>query len=91
MCTVGVCLFSESGIEGVSAEGQADLEEYVQLLDDMKHRCTVLQHDLQDYTDALVHRCSITMLVSVLLSTTCLHSKFVSGPDAVTNMPRIKM
>lgn len=67
LCIAGVCLFSECGTEGVSVEGQADLEEYLQLLDDLKRRCTVLQHDLQDYTDALVHRCSIIMFGYVLL------------------------
>lgn len=84
MGLAGVCLFSECGIEGVSIEGQADLEEYLQLLDDMKHRCAVLQHDLQDYTDALVHRCSFIMFGCVLLWTTYIYSKYISGPDAVT-------
>lgn len=43
------------------SEGQVDLEEYPQLLENMRQRCAVLQHDLQDYTDAVVHRCSITV------------------------------
>ena len=55
----GICLFSEFGAEGMSNEGQRNLEEYAQLLEDMKQRCAMLQHELQDYTDAVVHRCNI--------------------------------
>ena len=61
ICLAGICLFSAFGGEGMRSEGQMDLEEYLQLLEDMKQRCAVLQHDLQDYTDAVAHRCSISM------------------------------
>lgn len=44
-------------MEGLSDEGHLDLEEYVQLVEDMRQRCSVLQHDLREYMDAVVHRC----------------------------------
>ncbi|KAL3156853.1 hypothetical protein ABBQ38_001122 [Trebouxia sp. C0009 RCD-2024] len=43
-------------LEGVNVEGQMDLENHLQLLEDTKQRCTLQQHALQDYTDAVVHR-----------------------------------
>ena len=43
-------------MEGVTSEGQFDMEEYLQLLEDLGQRCTGLQHDLQNYNDAIVHR-----------------------------------
>lgn len=75
----GICLFSEFGGEGMSIEGQMDLEEYLQLLEDTKQRCAVLQHNLQEYTDAVVHRCSIT--VFVFLTTLHKHNMPMSVPD----------
>lgn len=56
MYLVGICLFSNCSPEDVSVEGRMDLESYLQLLEDAKQRCTLLQRALQDYTDAVVHR-----------------------------------
>ena len=65
----------------MSSERQVDLEAYPQLLEDMRQRCVVLQHDLQDYTDAVVHRCSIIMFCHLLL--TCLRNHNMLVPDHV--------
>ena len=53
----------------MSIEGEMNLEEYPQLLADMKQRCAVLQHDLQSYTDAVIHRCGIIVFCHLLLTT----------------------
>ncbi|KAL0034255.1 hypothetical protein WJX77_005513 [Trebouxia sp. C0004] len=55
---IGICLFSNCNAEGLSNEAHIDLEQYMQLLDDVNQRCSILQHDLRDYMDAVVHRSS---------------------------------
>ncbi|KAL0049693.1 hypothetical protein WJX82_007833 [Trebouxia sp. C0006] len=55
---IGICLFSDCNAEGLSDEAHIDLEQYMQLLDDVNQRCSILQHDLRDYMDAVVHRSS---------------------------------
>ena len=58
--SAGICLFSDCNAEGLSNEAHKDLEQYMQLLDDVNQRCSILQHDLQDYMDAVVHRQGMT-------------------------------
>lgn len=48
----------------MSIEGHMDLEEYLQLLENVKQKSAALQHDLQDYTDAVVHRCNMLIILS---------------------------
>ena len=52
----GICLYSQYDVGGATREPLADMEELLQLLDGLNQRCTVLQHDLQSYTDAIVQR-----------------------------------
>ena len=58
--SAGICLFSDCNAEGLSNEAHIDLEQYMQLLDDVNQRCSILQHDLRDYMDAVVHRQGMT-------------------------------
>lgn len=51
-----------------------DLEQYLQLLEDVKQRCSLLQHDLQDYIDAVAHRCTKLVHGCAELVITLCHS-----------------
>ena len=40
----------------------------MQLLDDVNQKCSILQHDLRDYMDAVVHRQGVTVLSGAIYS-----------------------
>ncbi len=64
--SAGICLFSDCNAEGLSNEAHIDLEQYMQLLDDVNQRCSILQHDLRDYMDAVVHRQGMTVMSGII-------------------------
>ena len=66
--SAGICLFSDCNAEGLSDEAHIDLEQYMQLLDDVNQRCSILQHDLRDYMDAVVHRQGMTVTSGIICS-----------------------